>query len=521
MPALKEEQLNKRYFDSFVGGINYYYGPRQIKDNESPDAIDCDFKGKAGIGNRDGYTQAGTVADSRTAIYGMGEYYASGIAQLIKFASDGSDIALYYGTGGAWTAHTDDVFTDAVNMDAIQGGGLLYTANGTDAMYEWNGSSWAATTNGTKGYYPAYYNYRLWVRDETNKDQVHFSGQYSGTNDIAADKLGDYTDASAGWIKFDAGSGAEVTGMIAFQDYLFVFMTNSIWRLSPATAANTFTVELITRAVGCISYRSITQVEEDLFFAGNDGVYSLGEVANYTAVRTTNKSTRIQEIFDGLSAANKKKLVGKYHNFKYHLFYSLLGTNNDSCQVYDIRYKGWQDWRNIAANDATLYTTAAGQKDLFFGEPITGKVHKLYSGSDNDGTDIDSYWKSKSFDYDVSDVIKLFMHTTFTLGALGGTVILRVIFNDNEISATKTLTQDKPQGGFGKDCFGRMAFGDAVNTINVTQVRNVPQRLKAKGKKFAIQYQVLSSSGSSWRLDNISQTFVPFSHYKFPSANKL
>ena len=71
---------------------------------------------------------------------------------------------------------------------------------------------------------------------------------------------------------------------------------------------------------------------------------------------------------------------------------------NDSCLVYDIRYKAWKDWRNIKGQDATTYTDSTGVEEVYFGEPSTGKVHKMYTGNDDDGTDITSHWYSKSFD---------------------------------------------------------------------------------------------------------------------------
>jgi len=310
-----------------------------------------------------------------------------------------------------------------------------------------------------------------------------------------------------------------ITGMIIFQDELHVFMRDKIYRLAPASAANTFTVTLVTISVGCVSHRSIAQAENDIFFAGEDGVYSLGEVANFLLPRTTNKSTKIQAVFDALTGALKKKLVGKFHNFKYHLFYSKGGTNNDEVICIDIRYQGWQFWTNMAANDAVVWTNASDETDLYFGEPTTGEVHKMYSGTDDDGAAITCSWYSKSFDEGVADVTKLYFDTTFFFSALEGTVALKVIFNDSEISVSKSLSQAKPQGGMGFEVIGLAGMGRTEPVADVTQVVMNPLRFRAKGQKFAIQYY-LSTSGA-FQLDAITQTFIVFSHYKFPSSLKI
>ena len=530
MPSLKEGQLNKRVRQDFGGGVNNYLGPRQVKDNESPEALNCDFKGKSGVGNREGYSEIGAVADDRTEIWGMAEFHDSTADQLIKFASDGSNIALYHSTdGGAWTAVTGTTFTDNVNMDVVQaistttspyvgGDGTLFSFNGTDTMVKYDGSSWASHTGAATLLYGALYDNRLWGVDPTYKDTLKFSTKTPDATQ-PLNFVTDGTSSTKGTVTFRPGSGEEIIGIKSFKNYLYVFLRNAIFRLSAASAANTFTVELITSAVGCVSHRSIEQVEEDLLFAADDGIYSLGEVANYTSIRTTNKSLRVQGIFDALDGADKQKLVGSYHNFKYHLFYPEFGGENTTCAVYDVRYKGWQIWTNIAGQDATTYTDSTGAKGLYFGEPSTGEVNMMYSGTTDDGTAISSSWTSASFDEDNPDVLKLFMHSTFVFGDLGGSVTVKVIFDDSEVSATTTVTQQKPQGGFGRGVFGRSAFGDNVNNITVTQYINQPLRLKAKGKKFAVQYQITSTG--QWRLDGVTQTMIVFGHYKFPASLKL
>lgn len=520
-----EGKLQKRYRDNFAGGINSYLGVRQIKDEESPDMTNCDFVGKGGIGNRQGYTAIG-AADSTNndGVVGMGTLHTASLHQLLRFTKNAStNVKLEHSTDGAAWNIVADTFTANLNIDGCQAAGAFYVGNGTDVMKHWDGAAWNTTTNGTKGFYPTYYNQRIWVKDETYPDRLNFSGQYSEqllTGGSLVNKLGDFSDATAGWISFKYGSGAEIMGLKVFKNALYVFLRDSIYSISPASAANTFTVALVTNSVGCVSHRSIAQCEEDLFFASDDGVYSLGDVANYTAVRTTNKSAKIKGVFDNLSAANKMKLCAEYHNFKYHLFYSLYGTENDSCIAYDIRYQGWVDWRNMPASCTLTYEKSTGDRDMYFGHPSTSMVYKMYSGLNDNGTAIQSTWHSKSFDEDMPDISKVYFDHTFVFGALNGTVDLTVRFNDTEVSGSKSLSQVTPQGGFGRDAFGISEFGGATNTIStITNYRGVPIRMRASKKKFAVQYKITSSG--TWRLDNITTTFKPLSHYAFPSIYKI
>ena len=520
------KDLQKSYREAFAGGWNAYLGVRQIKDDESPEMINTDFKGRSGIGNREGYSQIGTPATETSGVKGMGSLHTSAKHQLLKFASDGSVVRLAHSTdGGAWARITSDTFTN-IAIDGIQAADKFYTGNGTDVMREWDGSAWADTTNGTKGFFPTYFNHRLWVKDETNPSYLNFSGQWGATGladgGATTNKLGDFSDATAGFIAFKFGSGAEITGMKVFRNALYVFLRDSIYSIVPASAANTFSITQVTNAVGCVSHRSIDQVAEDLFFASDLGIFSLGEVANFAlSIRSTEKSSKIQEVFTNLTAANKGLVVGKYHNYKYHLFYSLFGTSNDSCVGYDTRYGGWVDWRNFPADSAEIYIDSNDAEDLYFGHPTASNVYKMYTGvSTDDGSAISSSWTSKSFDEKTPDIIKVFFDHTFVFGEMDGTVTVSVIFDDNQVSSSKSITQQSPIGGFGRDDFARQPFGRATgSTTEVTNFVGIPLRMSVSDQKFAVQYKIATSG--IWRLDNLTTTFKPLSHYAFPSQNKI
>ena len=506
-------QLQKKYRDQWAGGTNYYAGIRQVKDNESPLSTNVDFQGTGSVGNRQGYTEIGTVTNARTQIFGMNEFHTNTTNNLIKFASDGSTIQLGYSLGGAWTFDSSFSFTDQINIDSVQANSLLYSFNGVNIMKQWDGVSWTSTTNGKILKYGAYYNNRIWGVDPANQDTLYWSKSSTA----------DFTSTGSGNIQIFPGSGAVITAIHTFQNSLYAFLNGpikGIFRLDPDPAvANNFTLTMITNTIGCVSHRSVAQVENDMYFASDDGIYTLGAVAYFTNIRTTNKSLRMQPIFDALSGTSKQKLVGKYFNFKYHLFYPLFGGNNDSVLVYDIRYQGMQDWRNIGAQDASTFTDATKKTTFYFGSPITGKIFKLYSGSTDNGSLITSYWTSKSYDESLSDTEKLYFDTTFIFAGVNGAITLSVVFNDSQITTTKTLTQQNPQGGFGFSAFGRDRFGGNKNKILVVQISTQPQRIKVKGQKFAIQYTI--SSTGSWSLNMITQTFQVFSHYKFPSNLKV
>lgn len=514
-------QAITKYYNRFDGGVNGYIGVRQVKDNEAVDGtINCDFRGRSGVGNRQGYTEVGTPG-SLTAGYGISTFTTAALKQVVKFASNGANVLLSYGTGSGWTDVSTTTFTNSLPVYPVQAGGkLFFPNNGTDNMCTWDGSSIASYAAGAKVLYPVYYDRRLVGIDPANLDTIKFSTQY-GDATKSLDFTTDGTTSKPFTHTIMPGAGTEIRGLAFFKNYLYIFCYPlGIFRAKPhASTANEIVLDLVTKAVGCVSNRSIVQVGEDLFFAADDGVYSLGDVANFSDVRTTNKSARLQRVFDGLTAAGKRQLAAEYFNFKYHLFYPLTGGANDACAVFDVRYQGWHDWRSMAAADATVYVDASGEQHLYFIEPSTGKVQELYAGTTDNGVKISSRFRSKSFDDGMPDLMKKYRETTFVFGALNGTANVSAVFDDTQVSAAQPVSQNRPQGGFGRDAFGVRSFGDATNTTTVRQVVSVPQRLRARSDKFAIGYEVTSTD--DWQLDAISQFYKYRSRNKFPSANKL
>lgn len=542
--AIQENTLVKKVINSFSDGVDLYSGVRQVKDGASPNSTNCDFKGKTGVGNRGGYTQVQTIGDYDDVVRGMATYSTNSTThQLIKFASKGgaTDLALNYTTysGGvlqAWTEVAGTTFASTADMNVVQASafsgaaytgaaGTLFSFNGTDTMVKYAGSSWAAHTGAATLLYGAFYDGRLWGVDPTYKDVLKFSTKTPDATQ-ALNFATDGTSSKKGSITFTPGAGVEIVALKTFKGYLYVFTRNEIYSVFPASQPDTFTISLVTGALGCVSHRSVEVVENDLYFASLDGVYTIGDVATFTTVRANNRSLPISPVYAEISGTNKAKMVGRYFNFKYHLFYSLGGTANDSCFVYDIRYKAWQDWRNIAANDAVVFKPGVGgggdiiSPTFYFGHPTNGKVFQLYDGSlTDDGTNISSEWHSKSYDYGEVDVMKLFFDSTFVFGVLTGQLRMKIVMNDLEVVADIPVVERKGQGGFGAGAFGRFAFGDGFVTFRQSQNTNNPLRIKAKGQKFAIQYRITSTD--EWRLDSTSQTYIPFDHFKFPAINKL
>ncbi|MHB8482773.1 MAG: hypothetical protein ACYDBV_08590 [Nitrospiria bacterium] len=508
--------VNLSVYQDFSGGVNYYPSPHLVADNQSTSpTTDVDFITPNSIGTRSGYTQLGVQAN--TGLYGanvvgLSAYRTSALNQLIRFSwnSSGPVTQPWYSDGtAAWTLISGGSIATNNLMETVQaypstsasytgGNGSLFTFNGVDPMQSYTtiAGGFIAYTPGATLLYGALFNSRLWGVDPTYKDSLKYS-----TKSPDATKPLDFTtngtSSNYGVIAFTPGGGAEITGIKVFKDSLYVFTRKEIYSLVESSTVNVFTVTLVTATLGCVSFRSIEVCENDIFFLTESGVFGLGEVGTFTSVRSTGKSLAVQSVLDGLTSTTRVKAVGRYLKHRYHLFYSLGGTVNDSCLVYDLRYNAWQDWRNTPADVACIYLDANNKSRLFFADNVSGsgKTYELYNGTTNDGTAISAVWNSKSFDMGLPDSLKVYLNTDFVFGSLSGTIAVATVFNDN-----------------GSDPKNSTANVSGITTF-------VPYRLKSKAQKYAIKYNI--SGTGIWRLDSVTQTSLNLPSWKIPLAQKL
>jgi len=124
----KEGKIDKRYRDNFAGGANLYLGVRQIKDNESPDMTNCDFYGKGGVGNRQGYSIIGAAdATNNDGVVGMSSLHTASIHQMLRFCKNGAtDVKMEHSTDGAAWTQVADVFAASLNVDTCQAASKVY-----------------------------------------------------------------------------------------------------------------------------------------------------------------------------------------------------------------------------------------------------------------------------------------------------------------------------------------------------------------------------------------------------------
>lgn len=396
----------------FGGGLNNKDQDFAIQDNQATALQNVVFTGEGSIKTRDGYAQYGsTVAGSKKCV-AMGQYaYSDGSGTITRsaYAVFGTDIYKYI--TGTWTAQSRTL-TDSLDGNFVQANNELYYFNGQEDCQNLANTTWStlsglgAPLSGvtTVGRYAVYKGGMLFVAGmDATPSRVYVSGDSTSSLDTPE-------DFSGGWA-YDVGTNDNsgiITGLAILGNYVVVLKQFGIYLLYGNTGGTQSLIQKVDK-VGCIAPKSIASDGRCIYFQSADGhvyafdgaqIYKISEVISGT-------------IEDGLNTSYYDDSAGVYDSVNdYYILscvkaaasvpaYQLVFDIRDSIiQSGDYRKRVWTIFDGPPANVWLEYTSTAGTiPTLLFGDSGgTGKIFTMFSGTNDDGTAINSYYDTKSFD---------------------------------------------------------------------------------------------------------------------------
>lgn len=463
-------KLRKAKIESFAGGLNVYSNATQVEDAESPDLLNVDFSGIGSVKKRSGYTKL-TTSEVNTGdrIQGIYSYITTSVREILYIA-DGT-LYKYDGSGGS-TAITGGTFSTTADVNAAQIGTRLYFFDGATALSYYDGSNVSTTGVASAPTYPTqgiFYNKRLYCNSTANKDRVYFGGALTSTG--AATDTGNFGTGApsyGGFLGF--GEGREVVGFAKLGTSLYVFLKDSIQRIDPV--ANTgvsstldHTSTMISNSIGCRAPRSIENVGNDVYFLDST-VYSLGEIANFTSLRTTNVSAKVAKLFAGMTQTAIEKAAAIYYTKEevYLLAIQVDGSGyNDHVVGFSLPYKAWFYWDSMKVNHWLEFIDSDDVKHLYFGSDndAASYVYEAYQGLNDDGAAINAYYFTKEFDLKEFDIEKLFQFWSVQFGGIYGEVTVDT-YVEGSLADTITLTSgtsSNSSDGWGTSLLGTFLWG--------------------------------------------------------------
>ena len=332
------------------------------------------------------------------------------------------------------------------------GATVTYVDDGTDQAAVTSEMPTFNTTGGVKGsIYDKYANTLFIAGNLQEPDTVFYGGSGAQFESFSP-------DANGGWIKPGRGDGESVTAMIGFEDFLFIFKNNSIWKFTFASDGSPSLSSVIPQ-YGTSSPETVRRMEKDVVYLGSDGrIRILGyEPTQINVIRTTDLSNRVQPDIDLWSTTNLEKFHAEYFEQKYIL------CNIDQAIPYDRRYIGFHGvWTNFTFNQFLLWDKGT-KKQLIFGfEDTSGKIHQVLTDNtwDDNGTVIPVEFTPRRIDGGDDTILKWYDFARIKLKEPRGALSIDTYRDGNALPTTIPINFSTG-GGIDSFMFDDFMFDEA------------------------------------------------------------
>jgi hypothetical protein len=221
-------------------------------------------------------------------------------------------------TSGSWTSLASGLGTSTRAYDFEK-----YNFNGTDKIIIATGHSDAqsidssfavdpinASGGGTAPVNPKFvkaFQNHMFYAGAANSQEVLFSAPFVEDDFNTADGAGSFNVDS------------EVVGLKVFRNELFVFCADRIYKLTGTSSTN-FSVQEVTRNIGCRDGGSIQEIGGDVIFLAPDGLRTIAGTARIGDVELGSISRQIQARIDEITLNRVSSLVIRDKS-QYRLFY--------------------------------------------------------------------------------------------------------------------------------------------------------------------------------------------------------
>lgn len=272
-------------------------------------------------------------------------------------------------------------------------------------------------------------------------------------------------------VLIEPDAGDNVTGIKAFRDRVVVFKQRSIWQifLTEITAGN-FTilvpvVQLVTASYGCIAPRSITSVENDIYFLARDGLYSLGYQLGYLSdlLRANPLYLKVRPFFDNLTTTQKQTACATYFMKKFIIAFPGLGE----AMTYDVERSAWMGPWTRDANVFEVYNDTNSDQHLLYGDVNDTNVQEYSKNfQDDNGTAIQTILRTRQEDFGDWSLFKNIKNIFIQFRNISGSVsvTIRLEQRSGSVVAAKsfTITPSSGNSGWGADVWATAIWGTSL-----------------------------------------------------------
>lgn len=428
--------MPKITIDRFDGGLNTGE-PTAIADNQLAIARNVSYDQQGILGVRPGIKNFGNEISGANGISSI--YFTKFTdGTRILLCAEGTKMYKYNEGTSDWDVIKSGL-TDGLDYSFLTYKDLIYWTNGTDNFMSYDGTTVSEHAAVPKGKYLALENDVAYMAGVSTDPSTVF---YTNANPTTLHADGFQNDEP---VNQDEGI---ITGLAMFGPLLVVGKDQGVYLVN--VFSSPVSIEPLDFDGDVQSHRSMVNVENDLLFMSDRGVYSMaqrqGTTASYRAFPWSNSIDReIKKIED------KSSCAAIYFPRTNNVFFSVdSGEVNrpDKMFTYSTlvsnpgqRRFAWTEYLNVNANDFTIYEDSSGEEHLLVANSFGGQVVEMEAKNqftDNE-QQIHSVIRTKTFDFGVPEAYKLFEQVN-VVGFITENEAVTFILDADGVETSKTFT---------------------------------------------------------------------------------
>lgn len=524
-------------------GLNTLISDSLIDDRESSDLENIQFVESGAPSKSPGYSQVGNTLSNNPK--GLG-FYTDTLLNKYLLTTDGG--VLKYLSGSTWTSISGATFdtTSTTQINFTQARGKMYVWDGVNGGAEL--SSLTLTRPGTmpRAKFSIYYSgYHIASGTSTQENRLYISRASDAsafTNSVGAVTSGEdpdnatsvpgasvFTDSTtpvAQFIDVSKNDGDRITGLAKFNEVLVIFKEKSVFQLTFDSTGIPL-IQAVTKNYGCVSHRSIDNVDNDVFFMTRNGLYVLGNEPNFfNVIRTNELSARVHPTIETMNPLYYTNTTALFNQYVYYIGVTTgSSATNDTVLTYDKRFTAFSKWSHVKPECFTAYIDSTNTESVYFTSANSAKIYKLTPTTfTSDGSAISSRFVSKAFDLGNFGDYKRWIDCTIFFRQLVGQVTIEILTDGGDVVRTSSISA-LSGNGIGSELWGAEFFGGDVDTSvssTSTATNNVPYRIRIGTKARTIKIRITNArNNENFVVLGYAFTYRPYSHFVFPSSLRI
>jgi len=445
LPSTDDKRLQIIRRD-ITGGQNTRKQATHLEENELALLQNVDIGISGERLKRKGALQVGITFGTKACV-SLDNFVVDGeIDQLLVV--DGTYLRKWAGSSNFSNVKTDFTDTTYASMTHFKESGLspddvMLIQNETDNAFRVDSDGnmqdlGDTNTSPPKTLVNVWFNNRMWGLKD---DLLYFSDAY------AADYSGAF-DRTTNAFRIPVG---EERGLIPTRDLgLIIFGQNAVWALSPSLVPDPTTdkPQPIDISRGCVAYKTVAQVGEDIMYLSQDGVRSLRRTIQdkLQGGASFPISYNLKDEYENISWNYIKKATAIYYDNKLFIALPVKSAKyNNRVWVYYPAYGTWTVITGWNVGDFAKYIVN-GEERLYYADAVTGKVYQAWTNYTDNGTAIEYIEEGRGEDFGLPLHKKVGGEIEIEVAAAGGdydiTVEAAIDGSEYQELGTINLTSD-------------------------------------------------------------------------------